>query len=496
MLEAILITLLHFSILSYVIWRHPFFQLRGIPNHWSLVGFWIKILGGSSLTAIYTFYYTDRSTADIYKYFDDAKVIYHSVYTNPIDFLKMMSGIGNDSDYFNQNYYNRMNHWYRQYSAYYNDNHTIIRWNVLIMFLSKGHFMPHTLYMSFVSTIGLIATYRAFETMEPNKNYFILLFITPSLAFWGSGVLKEGLVIFGIGGLFWSLRAWLNQGRTTYFTLVFTCSIFILALTKYYLLAILLPGVIASFMCMQFRWFKPAYLFIALYFVALLFFFFLGKISPALDPAANLAHKQSDFIKLAKGGMYIQISDNQGIDTLFVSSQEYGRIIQQKDKVQIKQVFQVQRYSQKKLSKPFKNPYLNSDIQGRVLLDNGVTRSKIEIPELKPDWQSYFKAIPDAYFNVFLQPISPGKNPLYWMAFLENMFVLLCIGYSLFKFQLFKGLFQSPIQLLALFFVLGSLLLIGLTTPVIGALVRYKIPALPLLFGLTIRTKGLECKLE
>ena len=80
------------------------------------------------MSLIYTYHYTDRSLADIYKYFDDAKYMYGAVWTSPIDFLSMLTGIGNDTPHFNL-YYDQMNNWFREYeSNLYNDNPTLIRW--------------------------------------------------------------------------------------------------------------------------------------------------------------------------------------------------------------------------------------------------------------------------------------------------------------------------------------------------------------------------------
>jgi len=490
MLESFLFFLLFSSILGYVIWNHPFFKLNEIPRHWSLVGFGIKVAGGTALTLLYTYHYTDRSTADIFKYFDDAKVMYSSAFEHPIDFLKMLTGLGNDNSYFDLTYYNRMNHWYRHYSAYYNDNHTIIRWNALVMFLSGGHFMVHTVFMCFLSTLGLIGIFRSFSDHSAPRPLFLLLFLTPSLSFWGSGVLKEGLVLFGLGGLFWSLKNWLNGNATKSKLFIFLIAFLCLVSTKYYLLAILFPGLLALILLRLTKSQKPALWFAGSYSLAIVAFFFVGKINSSLDPAANLAHKQKDFINLANGGMYVERTDLAGVDTLFIPAKEYHHVRKINGFAYLDQVEIYQVYKANELGPITAHKKTVTSFPARILLDIGLTKSQVFLPSLDSSWKSYCKAIPYALFNILFQPVNPGNNPLYWLALAENCFILVLLLYCFWPPLPFLTWTRSPLYLLAVYFVVGSLVLIGLTTPVAGALMRYKIPALPFLFSLILAGKA------
>ena len=90
-----------------------FFIVAGISKRTLSFIFILKIFAGVALWAIYTFYYKDRATSDIYKYFDASKVMFDTLKTNPTHFLKMLTGIGNDTDAFTS-YYDKMNFWSRQ----------------------------------------------------------------------------------------------------------------------------------------------------------------------------------------------------------------------------------------------------------------------------------------------------------------------------------------------------------------------------------------------
>lgn len=88
-----------------IIKKLRFFDLPNIEKNALSLVFIFKIISGITLWAIYTFYYTDRATADIFKYFDDSKIMYDAAFNKPLDFFKMITGINNNNQYFNDIYY-------------------------------------------------------------------------------------------------------------------------------------------------------------------------------------------------------------------------------------------------------------------------------------------------------------------------------------------------------------------------------------------------------
>src|SRR5204863_512129 len=172
------------------------------PMRWVAVLFVAKILAGTALWAVYTYFYTDRLTADVFKYFDDSAVMYNALFVRPMDYLKMVTSIGNDTPYFTERYYAVMNNWIRQFeNNIYNDSHTMIRFNAVLRLFSFGHYHVHTVFACFLSTIGLVALFRVFvHTVRGLERGLVAgIFLWPSMLFWASGVLKESLLIFGLG---------------------------------------------------------------------------------------------------------------------------------------------------------------------------------------------------------------------------------------------------------------------------------------------------------
>jgi len=107
-------------------------------------------------------------------------------------------------------------------------------------------------------------------------------------------------------------------------------------------------------------------------------------------------------------------------------------------------------------------------------------RSVVEIPRLTDDWSSLISSSPGAFFRTLIFPL-PGQahNLLMWFSVVEN---LLIVGLMVFlAFTIRRGRVKDIPSFRAGVFIFSVSLFIfaGMVVPVIGALVRYKVPALP-----------------
>ncbi len=106
------------------------------------------------------------------------------------------------------------------------------------------------------------------------------------------------------------------------------------------------------------------------------------------------------------------------------------------------------------------------------------SQSIITVPEIGNSSFSLLKNMPVALQNIMLRPYLWEANSLLWgIAAVENIIILLVIIVFTIGFKWSRS--SAAISLFCLFFSLSIFILIGLTTPVIGALVRYKAPLLP-----------------
>jgi len=473
------------SLFIFLIAKMKFFACEGISRRAIQGVFILKIIFGIALSLIYTYYYTDRSTADIYKYFDDSKVLFDALFTKPKDYFQMLFGIGNDTPYFNV-YYNQMNHWYREYdSNLYNDSHTIIRFNAVVRLFSMGVYNVHTVFMCFLSLLGLTAIYKTFIPVMKEKKWLLFgaVFLIPSVLFWGSGVLKEGLLFFGLGFLvYYSPTLSLPKGeRTSIVKSVFWIlfSVVLLALTKFYVAIAIIPALIANFWLEKSGNKKVVLKYIATY--SVIFLIGLGL----TNPLEVLVQKQKDFINLANGGTYLQRITAEKTDTIYIASglHEQMEINRKTKEVEITGKIDYCRiWTSGELGKEteFVGAKNFKQTKYRLLLDYGKTGSTIDIKKLKPNILSFLKATPKAIYNTFFRPFFfESFSPFILMAGFENLFILLLTIIAIIFAE--KKIFKEKMFWLCIFFTLVIFALTGLITPVIGAIVRYKIAALPLL---------------
>lgn len=392
----------------------PFFASTPLSVKWVQGFFILKLLAGIALGLVYTYYYTDRATADVYKYFDDGRTIYSVMHRDPLGYFRLVSGIGSDAPSLRP-YLDDTQHWFKPYDhSMYNDNRTIIRFNALLMLVSGGYFMVHTAVMAFLSFAGTFAIFRFFTSrrVAPLSVTAAMVFLLPSYLFWTSGLLKEGLLMFGLGIFVHAADRIITQGCTKRHTLMAIFSVALLSITKYYVLACILPGI--TVMALS-RWQPRRTMFwtVAVH-AAMIAALYINSIHPV---GANIIEalicKRNDFVNFA------------------ASLPEVG---------------------------------------GLVAMD-----------KLATSFGAFAAAVPEALSNALLLPLPWNDiSALSMLPLAENLLLA-----NLLIFAIIRPRWrQTDTSLLVLCFSFTLLLYIlsGITTPVIGALVRYKTPAMPFLF--------------
>lgn len=232
-------------VLVVLIWKHPFFRLQGIAPWIVFAIFGCKLAASGALHVIYTNYYPDRATADIFKYFDDAVVLFGSIHESVGDFFKILFGLNCDTpEMFH--YFKDTNHWTRMYEyAPFLDNRLIIRVNMIIMFLSFGNIGVHYVIADGLSLFGFLLIYKTFESFY-GKNLLALLFITlmPSSLLWTGGILKECLATFALGCATYGLFSCAK--RCCFKNILYCCIGFLLLVVlKFFILVALVPAAVA-----------------------------------------------------------------------------------------------------------------------------------------------------------------------------------------------------------------------------------------------------------
>lgn len=395
----------------YLIKRLKFFQLEGIRSIYLVFAFLLKVIIGTGLWALYTYHYTDRANADIYKYFDDGLHLFNQLKGKPLLAAQWFFGFENQE--ITEILKGTMN-WSREYNfGVLNDNRTMIRFNFLVNYLSFGFIHLHTLFINFLSFVGLIALYKVVnkQLTLPKSALLFALFLIPSALLWGSGILKEGFLLFSLGIFVYGFFNWLDEFSTKNNLLLFIGTGLMLIIKPYVFLSII-PFAIAA------------------------------AITKRLSVNPLLAYLGVVLIGFA----IIVVVQLLGIFDLF-------DLLQQKQTA-------------------FYNVAMMNE-----------AGSIISAPPIQTPLMAIF-AIPEVLTTVLFRPfITEINSILYALAAAENLLLLGLITLMIFFFK-HPTRKQLNFAFFALFFTLILGTLIGWTTPILGAVVRYKVPFLPFIFSL------------
>jgi hypothetical protein len=377
-------------------------------SKWALLGSWgIKAFASIILLYVYTSIYPLRNEADVFKYYDDGIMLSEIAAEQPAAFTRIMLGTWNTQDIV---YLNRLNYWFRSYDhGISNDNRVVIRVNALLNLVTRGSYGLNLLVFIALSWLGSYWLFRLFLGLSASKiTSFIAAFLLPSTLFWSSGILKEALLFFALGGFLYSLFQLYQRVRLN-FLLLGILSLFMLSFLKIYILIALLPLVWITWIWARTRSWRmlcsSVIGFLTLFILCHVLFF------PEWSMLSTLQGKQFDFIQMA-------------------NAVNAGSMV----------------------------PIIPMD--GRLT--------------------TLFFLIPLGIWNVLVYPdISMLKNVQSVFAFTENVLILLVFLGALLRLKGISWKLDWRFPMLVFSLIVFSL--VGMTAPVVGAMVRYKAPVLPFL---------------
>jgi len=313
------------------------------------------------------------------------------------------------------------------YHTYSNSYFLVLVLSFLNLFTHNQYFL-NALYFSLFSFFGAWQLTKTLGYVYPeNKNAAILAFLFfPSVVFWSAGITKEAVYI---GALCWLISVVLN-----------------LVFSKYTsILKERISAVIAAYLLWEIKFYYAAVVF------PLLFSFALVTWATKTYPVAKKLQNQV----LLFGGCLLILS-------LLVS--------------QMHHVFELDFFFYQ----------LTENYSQLSVLSQG--KPHINYPDLEPTVPSVLWHAPFAVLQATLRPfIWEGDTWFYRIAGLENFILLFLVGGSVVYLwhHLPQRIDVFVCILLVYIFIVGAL--IGLTTPNLGSLSRYKTAFLPFLVYLLLQ---------
>lgn len=384
--------------------KSNFFLIAHTPRQHLVFYFLLKVLAGIFLTLVYTYYYTDSSKADIYRYFNDSRVLSPVLFKDPVAWLKIMTGYGmEDPAVFK--YVLPTQYFSHPDSDFVTNNTFIIRLNVVLNYFSMGNIYINTLFFNFILFVALTLFIKAVANYFNGSTLLLFapFFLLPATLFWSAGLLKEPLLLSGLA-VWW--YAVLQPSLPVYKRAIYA------------------SAAMGTLLLIKIQIAVPAAMFTVLF----------------LTVRANVKLRWR-LLLMGIGAMVV----------FLVAGNEISRILLEK-----------------------RNEFVwlaKQENAGSVFATRLV----------QPNLTNFFLLLPDAMLNAFLRPYLWDSSNGFQLAFsVENMLFLLLL---LFLLRWYKHPVAERKLLAAcfLFFAVFNYLVIGVTVPITGALVHYRIMAQPFL---------------
>jgi hypothetical protein len=454
-----LIFALYTVVLVLVLKKINFFKTSAIGGWGIYAALAIKLC-----VALYFYTFPYQTMFDSKMYMQSANALSHVLHENPRDFLQLFWGFG-DVESLNLKYLSSTTYWSHNKMLIFSDTRNVIRANAIFHLIAFKNPLVVLLFNVVVSMFGLLWLYKGLtKVCHIRRNLlFLLIFFLPSTQLWTANLSKEVFIIFGFGLL---IRNIFNEKPFHFSTLI---AVIILFIFKPYVGAAFTLALLIYFILKQNNQSSRRASMIVFTVLSLVFAWILCE-----KITYSLSKKQFDFINLGEGGVWLDIDSSSiqiaNSDTIYLEIKEgidknfYAKITSEVEGVRREHL----RVSENIKLSPGDREYY-------VLLRLPRSGSYIPIDPINGEFSNLILSVPNALFNTFLRPTptDPPRSLMKWYFVIENY---LLIGGLLFALTKIRG---NPHIKTIIFLMIASItiaLVIGWTTPVLGALLRYKLP--------------------
>jgi len=445
-------------------------------------GWIIKCIVGLTFIYVYTYYYGNGTLSqDSGAYFREAEILAQIKNKNSTDFYSILfekeDGEKLIAKYFEKNPNSRIS----RPSIGINDTRIHIKFISVVMLFIGVNYLSILILFFFLSYLGILLLWFKLKNkvnIHPTFSLGLLL-LPPNLLFWTSSNLKEVMFILGLCLL---LTFYLSNKKYLKSVFFGTVGLLLLSLFKPILLVILFIN--WGFVQLIYRGVlqkKRVYLAIFISCVALLFLFSIPN--KALQ---KLSDKQFDFTNVARGGIQVR-----GDTSFYYISSEYENKVNIIDSVVfLKEAITVVSNLFGKIRNETELVLRPNDEKLTLVYEQTGGRSSFEITPINNSWENLIKASPYAFLNAFFRPYfwENGYSKINLFFFLENIFFFVLFIYAMFHFKKVRKRHYN-LALICFLTILSLSFIIGITTPISGAIVRYRIPIQLLIIIVFLLTK-------
>ncbi|MTI39082.1 hypothetical protein [Fulvivirga lutimaris] len=377
----------------------------------------VKILGAIAVGVVYQFYYGYGDTFWYHTY--GSRIIWETIINSPIEGFRLIF----EENQFTTDLYP----WASKIRYYeYDDTYFIVRLSAICDLFTFSSYIGTAMLFSVIGFSGLWALFKTFYSRftELHRNLALAILFIPSIAFWGSGILKDTVTLSALGWLVYSVDQLLfKKNKSLIILLVLIINVYILFVVKKYILLTFVPCSIIWIYLSR-----------------------ISKISSLLLKTA-IAPFLIIFFAIFSYWSVIKISENDA------------------------------RYSMDKIAETAR--ITAYDIAYQTGKGAGST---YELGQLDGTFESMMSLFPKAVVVSLFRPFPwEVKTPLMLLASLESSVILLLTLLVIFRGNWISLLYGKidPIVIFSILFALTFAFAVGVSTFNFGTLMRYKIPLMP-----------------
>lgn len=193
---------------------------------------------------------------------------------------------------------------------------------------------------------------------------------------------------------------------------------------------------------------------------------------PKAKAIQTISRKQFDFVQVGRGGLHVYA------DSVFYyfRTDQIGALYQDHDTVWLKHDIDAKILKLGEISDPIPIHLKADGTRWIKYFENTQSNGFIPVTPINNSYGRLVANIPEALYHALIRPIpgDPG-NGLNWVAFIETVLIFSALIWAIWQRKKLTEQEKIRIVGLILFAVLLSLI-IGWTTPVLGAIARYRIP--------------------
>ncbi len=418
-----LVLIIYMIIVGVVFSRHKNIRIKKYPEYrYYIWGLYVKILGNLFFSLIYVYYY---GNGDTISFFLSGIPLAELAFEDPLLYIQAIFA---DNSWENRYHFFSSSTGYPMGYVYIDSrSYMLVRMISPLIILCMQSYLLTGAVVSTIAFGGVWRLYRMFVRYYPDLKWQLAVAILffPSAVFWGSGILKDTFTFTAMCWYISSMDAifFLKKDRRSAWASAALCA-FIMISMKPYVFMMVFPATLLWILYHRVGSIKNVLF-------RLLF----------LPMAFLLLGGLTIFTLQSLGDRLNKFSLDKALETVVISQQDMKR----------------------------------SEQYGENYVDLG---------EIEATWASLLSKFPQATFvGLFRPALSEANNVVMLFSALENAWLLLFFLWILIRSRIFHFITlirTNPLLQMCFVFAIGYAFMIGITTPNFGAMVRFKIPLLPL----------------